>query len=130
MIRARAIPVFPTRGEWLVTLQRGLFVGMVAAFFLGIHLVLLGFGALLLVYASVVADTSGSPSCWSRLGCYQVSLPSARLGFRFPCDGPGRGGTWDVQRRICGGLPLHMFPGELIDVVLLAYVGGFFMCGN
>ena len=28
----------------------------------------------------------------------------ARLGFRFPCDGPGRGGTWDVQRRICGGL--------------------------
>ena len=31
----------------------------------------------------------------------------ARLGFRFPCDGPGRGGTWDVQRRICGGLPLQ-----------------------
>jgi len=32
----------------------------------------------------------------------------ARLGFRFPCDGPGRGGTWDVQRRICGGLPLQL----------------------
>ena len=51
-------------------------------------------------------------------------MPGIRLGSHIPRT------VLDVQRRICGGLPLHMFPGELIDVVLLAYVGGFFMCGN